>query len=138
MTGPTEPPHHDFEHPEARGDADGINTVNHDDPGAPAFDVVKDEKTAIYKAIAGDADIAGLPYNDAGHGRLVLLATSVVPEFRNRGVATELIRRVLDDVRAQAKTVTIVCPIVRHFIERNPEYADLIDAEHPGRSTASR
>jgi hypothetical protein len=25
-----------------------------------------------------------------------------------------------------------MCPIVRTFIEHNPEYADLIDAEHPG------
>lgn len=38
----------------------------------------------------------------------------------------------LDDVRAQGKTVTIMCRIVRTFIERNPEYADLIDPEHPG------
>jgi predicted GNAT family acetyltransferase len=62
----------------------------------------------------------------------VLLATSVFPEFRKQGIATELIRRVLDDVRAQGKTVTIMCPIVRTFIEHNPEYADLIDPKHPG------
>jgi GNAT superfamily N-acetyltransferase len=54
------------------------------------------------------------------------------PEFRKQGIATELIRRVLDDVRAQGKTVTIMCRIVRTFIERNAEYADLIDPEHPG------
>jgi hypothetical protein len=35
-------------------------------------------------------------------------------------------------VRAQGKTVTIMCPIVRTFIEHNPEYADLIDPKHPG------
>jgi predicted GNAT family acetyltransferase len=62
----------------------------------------------------------------------VLLATSVFPEFRKQGIATELIRRVLDDVRAQGRTVTIMCPIVRTFIEHNPEYADLIDSKRPG------
>jgi hypothetical protein len=46
--------------------------------------------------------------------------------------ATELIRQVLDDVRAQGKTVTIMCPIVRSFIDRNTEYAELVDAAHPG------
>jgi predicted GNAT family acetyltransferase len=56
----------------------------------------------------------------------------VVPEFRKQGIATELIRRVLDDVRVQRKTVTVMCPIVRTFIENNPEYADLIDPDHPG------
>ena len=103
-------------------------------PMPPAFDfyVVNDEKTGIYEAIVGDTKIAGLPYDVASDDRLVLLATSVSPEFRKQGIATELIRRVLDDVRAQGKTVTIMCPIVRTFIEHNPEYADLIDPKHPG------
>jgi predicted GNAT family acetyltransferase len=56
----------------------------------------------------------------------------VFPEFRKQGVATELIRRVLDDVRAQGKTATIMCPIVRTFVEHYPEYADVIDPKHPG------
>jgi predicted GNAT family acetyltransferase len=105
-----------------------------DEPHAPAFDfaVVNDEKASIYEAILGDREIAGLPYNVAGDDRLILLATSVFPEHRKQGIATELIRRVLDDVRAQGKTVTIMCPVVRTFIERNPEYTDLIDPEHPG------
>jgi len=104
-----------------------------DDIHAPAFDfdVVNDEAAGIYEAVTGDTGIAGLTYNVAGADRLVLLATSVSPEFRQQGVATELIRRVLDDVRAQGKTVTIMCPIVRRFIERHPGYADLIDPKHP-------
>ena len=115
----------------------GLDRPHHellDDPHAPAFDfeVVNDEKAGIYKAIVGDREIAGLPYNVAGDDRLVLLATSVFPEFRKQGIATELIRHVLDDVRAQGKTVTIMCPIVRTFIENNPEYADLVDSKHSG------
>jgi predicted GNAT family acetyltransferase len=138
MTDPAEPARDAFEYPDEAGYPDGKGAVSQDqavldDPDAPAFDfeVVKDEKTSIYEAIAGDRPIAGLPYNVAGR-RLVLLATSVFPEFRKHGVATELIRRVLDDVRAQGKTVTPRCPIVRTFIERNPEYADLVDPDHPG------
>lgn len=103
-----------------------------------AFEVVNDEKAGIYEAIVGDREIAGLPYTLAGDDRLVLLATSVLPEFRDQGVATELIRRVLDDVRARNRTVTAMCPIVRAFIERNPEYADLIDPTHPGVTTHHR
>ncbi|MFI6266877.1 GNAT family N-acetyltransferase [Micromonospora sp. NPDC051006] len=96
------------------------------------FQVVNDEKLGIYDAIVGDREVAGLSYNVAGDDRLVLLATSVFPEYRKQGIATELIRRVLDDVRVQGRTVTIMCPIVRNFIEHNPEYADLVDPEHPG------
>ena len=144
MTDPTEPGRYAFEYPDEAGHADGKGALGQDqivlidevteDPHAPALDfaVVNDEKAGIYEAVVGDREIAGLPYHVAGDDRLVLLATSVVPEFRKQGIATELIRRVLDDVRTQGKTVTVMCPIVHTFIEHNPEYADLIDRKHPG------
>jgi predicted GNAT family acetyltransferase len=144
MTDPTETTRYAFEYPDEAGYPDRKGTLSQDqtvlidevidDPHASAFAfaVVNDEKAGIYEAIIGDREIAGLPYNVAGDDRLVLLATSVYPEFRRQGVATELIRRVLEDVRAQEKTVTIMCLIVRTFIEHNPEYADLIDPKHPG------
>ena len=81
--------------------------------------------------------IAGLTYNVASEDRLVLLATAVFPEYRKQGIASELIRRVLDDVRKGGKTVSIMCPIVWAFIERNPEYADLVDPTHPGMPRAA-
>jgi predicted GNAT family acetyltransferase len=142
MSDPTDPSRYEFEKPDPAGYSDGKSTLSQDQAvligevidhsHAPAFDfkVVNDD--GIYEAIVGDRQIAGLPYNVAGDDRLVLLATSVCPEFRKQGIATELIRRVLDDVRVQRKTVTVMCPIVRTFIENNPEYADLIDPDHPG------
>ncbi|MGD1221886.1 GNAT family N-acetyltransferase [Streptomyces krungchingensis] len=145
MTGPTEPNRSTIDDPDrarpdlpTRGQAVVTGDAS-DDPHAPAFDfdVVNDEETGVYEAKAGDTDVAGLAYRAASENRLVLLATSVLPEFRNQGIATELIRRVLDDVRAQRKTVTITCPVVRTFIERNPAYADLIDPEHRGTGNAA-
>ncbi|MEN3615905.1 GNAT family N-acetyltransferase [Plantactinospora sp. ZYX-F-223] len=142
MTDPTEATRYASEYPDEAGYPDGKGIPSQDqivlidgvidDPHAFAFTVVNDEKAGIYEAVVGDREIAGLPYKVAGDDRLVLLATSVFPEFRKQGIATELIRRVLDDVRAQGKTVTVMCPIVHHFIEHNPEYADLIDPRHPG------
>lgn len=142
MTDATEATRYVLEYPDEAACPDGKGALGQDqaalieevtgDPRAPAFDFVNDEKTGIYEAIVGGTEIAGLPYNIAGDDRVVLLATSVFPEFRKQGFATELIRRVLNDVRGQGKTVTIMCPIVRTFIEHNPEYADLIDPKHPG------
>src|SRR3954452_1396325 len=144
MTDPTEPTRYAFEYPDEAGYPDGKGTLSQDQavlidqvidgPHAPALDfaVVNDENTGAYWAIVGDREIAGIPYEVAGDNRLVLLATSVFPEFRKQGIATELTRRVLDDVRAQGKTVTVMCPVVRTFIEHNPEYADLIDPKYPG------
>lgn len=144
MTDAVEPTRYAFAYPAEAGYPDETGTLDQDqavlidevigERHAPAFDlqVVNDEKLGIYDAIVGDREVAGLTYNVAGDDRLVLLATSVIPEFRKQGIATELIRRVLDDVRVHGKTVTIMCPIVRAFIEHHPEYADLIDPEHPG------
>jgi predicted GNAT family acetyltransferase len=150
MTDPTAPTGRASESPDEAGDPDPTDALGQDqvllvdelldDPHAPALDVtvVNDEQAGIYEAVVGDRVVAGVPYSVAGDGRLVLLATSVFPEFRNRGIATELIRRVLDDVRAHGRTVTVTCPIVRTFIERNPEYADLIDAQQPGATRGHR
>jgi predicted GNAT family acetyltransferase len=143
MTESTESEPAAFEYPDEAGYPDGRGTLSQDQivlvkevaqPHAPAFDfeVVKDENTGTYDAIVGDREIGALTYDVAADGRLVLLATSIVPEFRQQGLATELIKRVLDDIRSQGRTITIVCPIVRAFIERNPAYRDLVDLKHPG------
>lgn len=101
--------------------------------GSPlTFAVLNDETAGIYEATVDDTAIGGVPYNLVGDDRIALLAVSVLPEFRGRGVSTALIRRVLDDVRAQEKTVINYCPVVRRFIESNPEYADLLDTGHQG------
>lgn len=150
MTDPAAPTRYTFEYPDEAGYPDGKGTLSQDqavlidevidDPHAPAFDfaVVNDEKNGIYEVIVGDREIAGLTYNVAGGDRLVLLAVSVYLDFRKQGIASELIRHVLDDVRVQGKTVTILCPIVRTFIDHNPAYADLIDSKHPGVTKGSR
>ncbi|MEU4679028.1 GNAT family N-acetyltransferase [Micromonospora sp. NPDC023737] len=143
MTDPSGPVRSAVERPDEAGhDENGILSEDQvvlidevvDASHTAAFDVriVNDEKLGTYDAIVGDREVAGLTYSVTGDDRLVLLGTSVLPEFRKKGVATELIRHVLNDARAQGKTITILCPIVRTFIEHNPEYADLIDAKHPG------
>jgi len=64
--------------------------------------------------------------------RLVALHTEVLPEFGGRGIASALVRRVLDDARAAGQTITPRCPFfVAHF-ERHPEDADLIAAPREG------
>jgi hypothetical protein len=56
----------------------------------------------------------------------VLLTTWVNRAYRNRRVATELVARVLDEIRESEKKITI-SPVAGEFIARNPEYLDLID-----------
>ena len=140
----------DFEYPDEAGYPDGVGTLTQDQvvlidevntgDHAPTmtFFVTDNNTTSAYEAISGDTVIGGLTYEVASENRLVLIAAAVYPEYRGQGVATELIRRVLDDVRTRGVTVTILCPIVWAFIDRNPEYSDLIDADLPGRRKARR
>lgn len=100
------------------------------------FEVVNDEAAGVYEAVADGATVGGMTYNFLAGDRVLLLAVSVFPQFRGRGVATELTRRVLDDVRAQGKTVVNYCPVVEEFVQHNSAYADLIDRSVLGGSAS--
>jgi len=52
--------------------------------------------------------------------------TEVDPQFEGEGVGSELVKQALDDVRAQGKRVVPSCPFVAAYIERHPEYEDLV------------
>jgi len=95
------------------------------------LDITHDADLAVYRAWINDDEVALLNYKIVGH-RFVLLSTSVVPGFRRHGIATALIAHVLDDVRGSGRTVTVVCPAVREFVDHHPQYADLLDAVRPG------
>ncbi len=56
----------------------------------------------------------------------VVLTHTVVPDrYAGRGFAGQIVKFVLDDIRASGKKVVPVCSYVRAYIERHPEYADL-------------
>lgn len=132
-----------FEYPDEAGYPDGVGTLTQDqvvlidevgDDHSPSitFFVTDNDAVSTYEAISGDTVIGGLTYTVAAENRLVLVAVAVFPEYRGQGVATELIRRALDDIRARGITVTILCPVVWAFLDRNPGYADLVDTDLPG------
>lgn len=78
-----------------------------------------------YEARIGD-ELAGWVEYGRIQSRLVALHTEVPPRFSGRGIASALVRRVLDDARAAGVKVTPRCPFfVAHF-QRHPEDADLL------------
>lgn len=95
------------------------------------LDVINDDERGRWIAALGAEAIGELTYRFVG-GRVVLLSTWVSHAYRKHGVATELIGRVLDEIRPTGKKVTIICPVVGEFIARNTQYLDLIDKIHPG------
>lgn len=59
-------------------------------------------------------------------GVMTFTHTEVPIVLRGRGVGSQMMRGVLDDVRAQGLKVVPRCPFVADYIERHPQYADLL------------
>jgi predicted GNAT family acetyltransferase len=89
------------------------------------------QESRTYEARVGDTEVGTLIYEVEGH-RIVLTHTIVEPDYREHGVGTALVRSALDDIRAKGAKITVLCSFVGDFIRDHPEYADLVDAEHPG------
>lgn len=94
--------------------------------------VNRDDSRLVYSATVGDREVAAIRYDEVD-GRIVVLSTTVVPEFRGRGIAEELIAYALDDVRARGMRVTVYCAVVTAFLRGNRQFTDLIDPDYPGR-----
>jgi len=69
--------------------------------------------------LVGYVDYVAEPY------QVVLTHTVIREHYSGRGYAGYLVSTVLDDIRASGKQVVPVCWYVRHFIDRNTEYADM-------------
>jgi hypothetical protein len=52
--------------------------------------------------------------------------TVIDPEFRGQGLSKPLIQAALDDTRAAGDKVRPLCSAVAGFIEKHPEYRDLV------------
>lgn len=87
--------------------------------------IVDDPGARRYEARLGDRIVAISEYRSAGD-RVIFLHTEVDPELEGRGIGSRLATGALDDVRARGLRVTAHCPFIRAFIERHPEYADLV------------
>jgi predicted GNAT family acetyltransferase len=90
--------------------------------------IVDEPEARRYEARLGHRLVAYAEYRRA-LGRVIFIHTVVSPEFEGRGVGSRLAAGALDDVRARGLTVTPRCPFIAAYIERHPEYADLVHPE---------
>jgi uncharacterized protein len=78
-----------------------------------------------YEAVVGDR-VAGFSVYIRDEDTFVFTHTEVDPAFEGEGVGGTLVRGALDDVRRRGGRVVAHCPFVHAFIERHPEYQDLL------------
>ncbi|MFI0485203.1 GNAT family N-acetyltransferase [Actinomadura sp. 9N215] len=75
-----------------------------------------------------DGELAGFVEYEVGEGSVALVHTEVAPAFEGRGVGGSLARGVLDDLRARGLSAVPVCPFIKKWIEKHPDYQDLVAA----------
>ncbi len=89
-----------------------------------AFAVIHNQAAHRYEMCV-DGHLSVCEYEDVA-GRRVFTHTLVPPELRGRGIAEQLVRAALTEVRAEGREVIPACSYVARFIERHREYRDLL------------
>jgi len=69
---------------------------------------------------------AFVTYRRGGDGIISLNHAEVPRVLEGKGVGSRLVRATLDQVRREGLKVIPRCSFVRAYIERHPEYADLV------------
>jgi len=87
--------------------------------------VVDNKERKRYEAHLGGA-LAGILTYSVEDGVAVLPHTVVQPQFEGRGIAGKMAKVALDEAREQGLKVAPWCSFVAGYIEKNPEYADLV------------
>jgi predicted GNAT family acetyltransferase len=59
-------------------------------------------------------------------GTVVFTHTKIAEQFEGKGIGSQLAKAALDDVRARGLSVVPLCPFIKEWIERHPDYAGLV------------
>ena len=90
---------------------------------------VRDNPRRLRYEILVDGEVAGFVQYSMRGGRIILVHTEVDDEHEGKGLAGVLVAGALDDIRRRGLRLVPVCEYVEHYIERHPEYDDLVDHE---------
>lgn len=92
-----------------------------DNPAEHRFEIWVDE------GLAGFSD-----YHDRGLVRS-FVHTEVEPAFEGQGLASQLIAAAIEEAKETGRSVLPFCPFVRSWIERHPDFVELVPVEHRAR-----
>lgn len=98
-----------------------------DREGAAGMPAVRVEHRSAERryVVEEDGHTAVLEYRRLGRS-FVFTHTGVPEELAGHGVGSALVATVLDEVRAKDLVAVPLCPFVRSYIRKHPEYLDLV------------
>ncbi|GAA4213203.1 GNAT family N-acetyltransferase [Microbispora amethystogenes] len=94
-----------------------------------AVEVVADPAASRYEILV-DGVVAGFAQYRMRDGAMVFTHTEVRGEYEGRGLGGHLVGAALDGARTAGLSVVPLCSFVAWYIQRNPEYRDLVDDDY--------
>jgi uncharacterized protein len=89
---------------------------------------VRDAPEADRYEVRVDGALAGFAEYRRRPGLIAFTHTEIDDRFEGQGLASALVRHALGAARAEGLAVLPFCPFVNGYVERHPEFADLVPA----------
>lgn len=90
---------------------------------------VVDNPTDERFEIRVDGQVAGYAAYERSDKQIAFTHTKIEDEYEGKGLASVLVRRALDAAREEGRGVLPYCPFVKGWIQKHPEYTDLVPGE---------
>jgi predicted GNAT family acetyltransferase len=86
----------------------------------------EEEQSGGRYVIHGDGGESEMTYSLAEGKTMIIGHTYVPPKMRGKGLAEALVKRGIDDARAEGRKIMPLCSYVRTEFRRHPEWSDLL------------
>ena len=73
-----------------------------------------------------DGHEAEMTYSRAGTSRIIIDHTGVPDALRGKGVGVALVKRAVDDARAEQFKIIPLCPFAKATLQKHPEWSDVV------------
>lgn len=87
---------------------------------------VRDNAAAHRYELDVDGHVAFVAYRDTDAGDRMFAHTEVPQPLEGQGIGGRLVKGALEAARAEGRRIIPSCPFVRAYIDRHPEYEDLV------------
>jgi predicted GNAT family acetyltransferase len=93
---------------------------------ATAATTVRDVPERDRFELEADGELVGFAEYRRRPGEIAFVHTEIDPGHEGAGFGGILVSAALDQARREGAEVLPICPFVRSYIERHPEYVDLV------------